>query len=136
MRISGKRISTIVSDFDGTILKKGAMEPPAEFFQIIDKAMEEGHFFIAASGRQYFNMYNMLNKLKKDIVYICENGCLVMYKGEVLHKETIEQDLARELIGELQAQAGGTELIVSGESTCYVAPHNPGFADVMEQKVK
>lgn len=136
MRISGKRISTIVSDFDGTILKKGAMEPPAEFFRIIDKAMEEGHWFIAASGRQYYNMYNMLNKLQKEIVYICENGCLVMYKGEVLHKETIEKELSVGLIEELQAQGDGSELIVSGERTCYVAPHNPGFADVMEHKVK
>lgn len=136
MRINGKNITTIVSDFDGTILKKGAMEPPAEFYQIIDKAMDDGYLFIAASGRQYFNMYNMLNKLKKEIVYICENGCLVMYRGEVLHKETIEPELAKGLIEELQAQDGGTELIVSGERTCYVAPHNPGFADVMEQKVK
>lgn len=136
MRINGRRITTVVSDFDGTILKKGAMEPSEEFFQIIDRAMDTGHLFVAASGRQYFNMYNMLNKLKKEIVYICENGCLVMYQGEVLHKETIEQDLAMELIEELQAQGGGTELIVSGESTCYVAPHNPRFSDVMEQKVR
>lgn len=136
MRINGKRITAIVSDFDGTILKKGAMEPPTEFFQIIDKAMEEGHLFIAASGRQYFNMYNMLKGLKQEIIYICENGCLVMYKGEVLHKETIELTLAMGLIEELQAQGGGSELIVSGERTCYVAPHNLGFADVMEQKVK
>ena len=136
MRINGKRITTIVSDFDGTILKKGAMEPPAEFFQIIDKAMEEGHLFIAASGRQYFNMYNMLKGLKQEIVYICENGCLVMYKGEVLHKETIEKELSVGLIEELQVQGEGSELIVSGERTCYVAPHVPEFSDVMEQKVK
>ncbi len=136
MRINGKRITTIVSDFDGTILKKGTMEPPAEFFQVIDAVMENGYLFVAASGRQYFNMYNMLKKLKKEIVYICENGCLVMYQGEVLHKETIKRDLAGKLIEELQSQGGGSELIVSGERTCYVAPHNPGFADVMEQKVK
>ncbi len=136
MRINGKRITTVVSDFDGTILKKGAMEPPAEFFQVIDRSMEAGHLFIAASGRQYFNMYNMLKKLTQEIVYICENGCLVMYRGEVLHKETIEWDLAKRLIEELQAKGDGTELIVSGERTCYVAPHNLGFADVMEQKVK
>lgn len=136
MRINGRKITTIVSDFDGTILKRGAMEPPTEFFRVIDCAMEEGHLFIAASGRQYFNMHNMLKGLKQEIVYICENGCLVMYKGEVLHKETIEIDLAMGLIEELQAQAGGSELIVSGERTCYVAPHEPKFGDVMEQKVK
>jgi len=136
MRINGQNIKTIVSDFDGTILKKGAMEAPREFFEVINRAMEQGHLFVAASGRQYYNMYNLLQGLTKDIVYICENGCLVMYRGEVLHKETIEQELAAALIEELQAQDGGTELIVSGEKTCYVAPHNPGFADVMEQKVK
>lgn len=136
MRINGRNITTIVSDFDGTILKKGALEPPAEFFRVIDDAMEAGYLFIAASGRQYFNMYNMLKRLKQEIVYICENGCLVMYKGQVLHKETIEKEMAMSLIEELQAQGGGSELIVSGERTCYVAPHNPGFGDVMEQKVK
>lgn len=136
MRINGKNIKTIVSDFDGTILKNGALEPSAEFFEIINKAMDEDYLFIAASGRQYFNMYNMLNKLKKEIVYICENGCLVMYRGEVLHKETIASELAKGLIEELQAQEGGTEIIVSGERTCYVAPHNPWFADAMENKVK
>ena len=136
MRINGKRITTVVSDFDGTILKHGAMEPPVEFFDVIDEATENGHLFIAASGRQYFNMYNMLNKLKQELVYICENGCLVMYQGEVLHKENIEPGLAASLIEELQARGDGTELIVSGEKTCYVSPHDPEFADVMEQKVK
>lgn len=136
MRINGKTIITIVSDFDGTILKKGAMEAPKEFFEVINKAMEQGYLFVAASGRQYYNMYNLLQGLQKDIVYICENGCLVMYRGEVLHKETIEPGLAGTLIKELQAQGGGAELIVSGEKTCYVSPHHPKFADVMEQKVK
>lgn len=136
MRICGKNISAIVSDFDGTILKKGVQEPPTEFFQIINKALREGNVFVAASGRQYHNMYQMLHSLEQEIVYICENGCLVMYQGKVLHKETINSELAVGLIEELQAQGNGTELIVSGEKTCYVAPHEPKFADVMEQKVK
>ena len=136
MRINGKNITTIVSDFDGTILKKGAMEAPKEFFEVINQAMEQGYLFVAASGRQYYNMFNLLQGLNMDIVYICENGCLVMYRGEVIHKETIDSNMAKGLIEELQAQGGGSELIVSGENTCYVAPHNPGFADVMEQKVK
>lgn len=136
MRIGGKSITTIVSDFDGTILKKGATEAPATFFEVINTALERGCLFIAASGRQYYNMYNMLRGLCQEIVYICENGCLVMYQGKVLHKETIDMKLATGLIEELQSQGNGTELIVSGEKTCYVAPHERGFADVMEQKVK
>lgn len=136
MHINGKSISTIVSDFDGTILKKGMLEPPLEFFEVINKVTERGYLFVAASGRQYYNMYNMLQGINQEIVYICENGCLVMYQGKVLHKASIKMEMVQELIDDLQAQGEGSELIVSGEKTCYVAPKHPEFADVMEQKVK
>lgn len=134
MRIVGKNISTIVSDFDGTILRDGAWDAPKEFFEVVNEAMRKGIRFIIASGRQYPNMYAMLHSLEQEIVYICENGCLVMYQGEVLYKETIEKELARELLADLLAQEGA-EVTVSGEKTCYMVPNNPGFAKVMEEKV-
>ncbi len=135
MRISGRNITTIVSDFDGTILKHGAWDAPKEFYDVINEAMGKGHFFVAASGRQYPNMYAMLHSLEQEIAYICENGCLVMYKGEVLHKETIDRELAKELLEDLKKQGRGSEITISGERTCYMVPNNPGFAEVMEQKV-
>ena len=135
MRIGGKNITTVVSDFDGTILRDGAWETPKEFFKVINEAMRQGHRFVAASGRQYPNMYAMLSDLEQEIVYICENGCLVMYQGEVIHKETIEAELAKELLVDLQAQGADAEITISGEKTCYMVPNNPEFARVMEEKV-
>ena len=32
MRINGKNISVVASDFDGTILRDGAMEPSTKFY--------------------------------------------------------------------------------------------------------
>lgn len=136
MRINGKNITTIVSDFDGTILKDGAMEVPQEFCDVINEALRQGHFFVGASGRQYPNMYSLLNSLGQEIAYICENGCLVMYKGEVIHKEIIDRELAGELLEDLKVQGRDSELTVSGVGTCYVVPNNPLFAEVMEKKVK
>lgn len=135
MRIGGKNITTIASDFDGTILKDGAWDAPKEFYDVINEAMRQGHLFVAASGRQYPNMYAMLHTLEQEIVYICENGCLVMYQGEVLHKDTIDEALAKELLADLQAQGGGSEITYSGQETCYMVPNNPEFAEIMEKKV-
>ncbi len=135
MRIGGKNITTIASDFDGTILKDGAWEAPKEFFEVINEAMRKGYRFVAASGRQYPNMYAMLRDLEQEIVYICENGCLVMYQGEVIHKETIDELLAKELLADLQAQGGDSEITYSGQETCYMVPNNPAFAEVMEKTV-
>lgn len=134
MRIAGKNITTIVSDFDGTILKDGAWEAPKEFYEVINEAMRQGHMFVAASGRQYPNMYAMLHTLEQEIVYICENGCLVMYQGEVIHKETIEESLAQELLADLQVQSDA-EITISGEKTCYMVPNDPAFAEIMEHTV-
>ena len=135
MRIGGKKITTIVSDFDGTIIREGAWDASSEFFEIVNEAMRKGHFFVAASGRQYPNLYAMLHSLEQEIAYICENGCLVMYRGEVLHKETIEDALVKELLEDLKAQGRNSEITISGEKTCYMVPNNPAFAEVMEQKV-
>ena len=135
MRINGKNITTIVSDFDGTILRNGAWKAPQEFYDVINEATVKGHFFVGASGRQYPNMYAMLHTLEQEIAYICENGCLVMYKGEVIHKETIEEALAKELLEDLKEQGRGSEVTVSGVSTCYMVPNNPEFAEVMEKEV-
>lgn len=136
MRINGKNITTIVSDFDGTILKDGAWDAPEAFYEVINEAAGKGHFFIAASGRQYPNMHAMLKRLNRDIAYICENGCLVMYQDEVVYKETIEAELAKELLTDMQKLGDSVELTISGAGTCYMVPYNPVFAEVMEHEVK
>ena len=117
MRINGKNISVVASDFDGTILRDGAMEPSTKFYEVVDKLQKENIFFIAASGRQYQNLNRLLSRLGQDIAYIAENGCLVMYKDEVIYSSMIEEDLAFELIQDMKLQPN-TEILVSGITSC------------------
>lgn len=136
MHLNGKNITTVVSDFDGTILKKGEWQPSERFYEIINELLERGNLFIAASGRQYMNLHDMLKRLNKEIVYICENGCLVIYKGEVLHKETISLELARELLQDLQKLDAEADITFSTAETCYMVDKGNGFIEIMEQVVK
>ena len=69
MRITGKKISVIASDFDGTIIKHGMMAPTERFYELINQCLEQGIFFVAASGRQYINLNKLLKRLNKEIAY-------------------------------------------------------------------
>ena len=67
-------IKYIASDLDGTLLHNGAQHLPEEIFDLIRALKKRGIHFIAASGRQYNNMYRMFEPVQDDISYIAENG--------------------------------------------------------------
>lgn len=125
MRIAGKKISVIASDFDGTIIKHGMMAPTERFYQLINECLKQGIFFVAASGRQYVNLNKLLNRLDQEIAYIAENGSLVMYKGEVVYKAVVEERLAAELIDDMMKE--DCDILVSGQYTTYMLDKNPEF---------
>lgn len=128
-------ITAVVSDFDGTIIKHGANEPPARFFQVVDAILERDIQFVAASGRQYPNLKRIMSPVADRIGFIAENGALVVWKGKVLHKSVIENTLAAELIGDMKKEAD-SEILVSGEGTSYIVPNKPEYAYMLEYKVK
>lgn len=125
MRIAGRKISVIASDFDGTIIKHGMMAPTERFYELINECLAQGIFFVAASGRQYINLNKLLKRLDKEIAYIAENGSLVMYQGEVVYKAVVEETLARELIADMMKE--NCDILVSGQYTTYMLDKNPEF---------
>jgi len=135
MTLHGKKISMILSDLDGTIIKEGENKPSPEFFEIANKIIDSGIPFVAASGRQYANIRRILAPIADRINYICENGCLVVYNNEIVDKSVINRDLAMELIADMQKQPG-TEIMISGENTGYFVTDNQPFLDVVKNVIK
>lgn len=135
MKIDGHTITTVVSDFDGTIIRPGTHEPPAEFFAVVEELLKRNVQFVAASGRQYPNLKRILSPVADRIGFIAENGALVVWKGRVLHKCTIERLLAMQLIEDMKKEKN-SEILVSGEGTSYIVPNDPEYAYMLEHKVK
>ncbi len=133
MRIAGKKITAIASDFDGTIIKHGMLAPTQRFYELINECLDQNIFFVAASGRQYANLYRLLKDLHKEIAYISENGSLVTYRGEVIYQAVIEDRLARELLEDMQQEKA--DILVSGPKTAYVLDKNPEFVRHMIEVV-
>ena len=135
MKINNQEITTVVSDFDGTILKHGMQEPSAHFFRVVKTLLKQDIQFIAASGRQYPNLKRILEPIADQVGFIAENGALIMWKGKVLHKSVVERDLAMEVIKDMQKQTN-SEILVSGEGTSYIVPNDPQFAYLLEHQIK
>lgn len=124
-------IKLIASDLDGTLVSGNMAKLPEKFPALVRDLKQRGILFAAASGRQYHNLRILFEEVKDDIAYICENGALTVYRGEVLHKTEIPADAAALIIRRLEAEPG-TEVLVSGAFCSYIHPKDPSF----EQYIK
>ncbi len=119
-------IKLIASDLDGTLVSGNMAALPEGFPKIVKELKERGIIFAAASGRQYHNLRQLFEPVKDDIAYICENGALTIYQGEILHKVEIPLETAVPIIRRLEEEPG-TEVLVSGAFHSYIRPKEPLF---------
>lgn len=82
-------------DIDGTILDE-EKNIPIGVKEAISKAKENGHEIVIATGRAPFTAEFVLNQLNIDS-FICYNGQIVQYKGEVIHQGIIEENELQKL---------------------------------------
>ncbi len=135
MRIDNKKITTVISDVDGTLLPADTQTLGSDFFPVIEKLLDSGITFIAASGRQYPNMKRLFAPIEDRIGIVSENGSLIAWKGQVLHTCTIPHTLAMELMKDMQTETEA-EILISSPNTCYAIPKNFSFLDMLKFKMQ
>ena len=81
-------VKFIATDLDGTLLD-GERRLPEEIFPLIAKLKELGVLFAPASGRQYANLKKLFEPVADDVLFICENGALIKYRGKTLHVDAV-----------------------------------------------
>lgn len=128
-------IKLVASDLDGTLLQNGAQELTPRAIELIRSLMDKGIAFVAASGRQYDNLYRMFGPIADDISYVAENGSLAYCGGEIVSRSTIAPDLAARILTELKTKEH-FEILVSHEDVCYIESGNTAFADHIQNVMK
>ncbi|TQR20149.1 Cof-type HAD-IIB family hydrolase [Psychrobacillus vulpis] len=76
-------------DIDGTILDNDK-NIPVGVKEAIDEAKENGHEVVISTGRSPFTAKFVLEQLNIDS-FICYNGQIVQYKGNVIHKGILDK---------------------------------------------
>lgn len=125
-------IKLIVSDMDGTLLnQKGKIDK--EFFEVFKKLMEMDIKFVVASGRQYYKLIANFEDVSNNIIYIAENGTMVVYKGEELYSVVINKRYVEEIIRDCK-DIPGVFLVLCGKNSAYII--NPPSEDVLAEVEK
>lgn len=119
-------IKMIASDVDGTILQHGRQMPTEEMYKMIQTCKDKGIIFAIASGRQYPNLRRMFQRVADGILFICENGALVVRDDVVLHSIEISKDIGKKLVREIRTTPDN-EVLVCGKNSCYIAPKRLSF---------
>ena len=81
-------IKLIATDLDGTLLDD-EKRMPEEVFGLIEKLHEKGILFAPASGRQYANLKALFSPVWDKLLFICENGALIKYRGKTLRLDPV-----------------------------------------------
>ena len=76
-------IQLIACDMDGTLLDSDK-RLPQDLFPALRRLREQGVQFAVASGRQYASLRRDFLPVADDVIFICENGALVMRGGKRL----------------------------------------------------
>lgn len=129
------KIKLIASDMDGTLLQNGNRQVSKEQLTVIEDLLNQGILFAPASGRQYTNLRNNFTPIRDRLIYICENGGLVKYKGETLYKAKIDRQLGLDIMQDIYDREN-CEVLLSGEETSYLLPKSDEYVDYMINSVK
>ena len=135
LQIFEGKIRVVFSDLDGTILRDGAQEVPEGLFPLIRGLREKGILFAAASGRQYANMRRMLEPVADDIIFVCENGAMAVWKDEILYQEAFPTDLCRDIY-RAAMEKDRTEFLYSGPAHHFIFPKAQEIVTMMRDVVK
>ncbi|WP_109673081.1 HAD family hydrolase [Dyadobacter jejuensis] len=111
-------IRLIATDMDGTLLNSNH-EVNESFYPVFQQLKERGIQFVAASGRQYFNLEKTLSDIKDDVIFVSENGSYVVFRDEELHVQALPKEAVFEFI-RIARQIPDNYLVICGKKKAYV----------------
>ncbi|NTS76112.1 HAD family hydrolase [Catenovulum sp. SM1970] len=115
-------IKFIAVDMDGTLLDDNKCLP-TDFFAVFEQLSKKNIVFAAASGRQYQSLAKQFAGIKNKMLFIAENGTLVVYQDKVLFSQSISPIVVSQII-EKTRQIKSAFIVVCGKKSAYVETKN------------
>ncbi|MBU5316172.1 Cof-type HAD-IIB family hydrolase [Clostridium bornimense] len=112
------KIKFVATDMDGTLLNS-KKEIHEEFYEVFKEMKEKNIIFAAASGRQYYSLLETFDNIKDDMMFIAENGTFVMYKGKEIVTNTLDRELAMELVS-IARKVDEGYTVLCGKNSAYI----------------
>lgn len=127
-------IRLVAADMDGTLLDANK-DIHDDFWPMIHQLHERGILFCPASGRQYYNLLELFDDIADEVVFIAENGTLVMHQGREISSTCIPLEYARETIvalRELAASGADIGVVLCGKRSAYIERVDQPFREQVD----
>lgn len=118
-------IKLVVTDMDGTLLDDNH-EINESFWETLGNLKEKGVQFCVASGRQYYNLLEKFKGHEKDMIFIAENGTIVMKNNEELFSKTLNKDGIKEIV-KIARNLEGVYTVLCGKNSAYIETKDQKF---------
>lgn len=130
---SMKKIKLAAFDMDGTLLNS-QNKPPKGFAEFINSRRDVK--FVAASGRQYLSVRKILEDAADNIVFIAENGAVIIEKNKIIHLRPIDNELVRGILDRV-VNVPGIYIVLGCENSSYIQnPPEEIMADMRKYNEK
>lgn len=126
-------IGLVVSDVDGTLIRPGEDVINERIIELIGELKDKGVLFAVASGRDYDSLKPLFGDVKNDIIYITNNGGVVLYQGNVLCKTPLDRIITAPIITEMEKRKD-CRILIAGETSAYVSTYDSDFLRHLEQR--
>lgn len=90
-------IKLIATDMDGTLLDS-RKRMPEDILSVVRALREKGASFIIASGRQYASLRRDLEALAGDVIFIAENGALIVENDQQLFINPLQSEVLPDIL--------------------------------------
>ncbi|CAH0525537.1 Cof-type HAD-IIB family hydrolase [Vibrio hippocampi] len=112
------QIRFIATDMDGSLLNEQGQLPDG-FFPLFEQIDKHDILFAAASGRQYYSLAETFASIKDRMLFIAENGTLVIQNDEILYSCGIEKSVTDKVIKQTR-ELDGAFVVLCGKKSAYI----------------
>lgn len=123
-------IKLVVTDIDGTLLPEGTDKINPAMFEAILQLKEKGIVFAGASGRQFHSMETLFEPVKKDMIFIAENGAYIHCRGVDIQEWVMSRKQVVRLVEQLRKVPGGC-ITLNAKDAFYVEHEDLKFLDLI-----
>ena len=130
-----ENLKIIVSDLDGTLLLNDAQSLRPNTCELIEKFLERGIYFVAASGRPYENLQRLFEPIKNKIAYVTDNGCQSIVDGKIIYRAKMSRELGQKAIKAITEHDKDCKIFAACSSTIYAQDDEKDFIKMMSEVV-
>ena len=129
-------INFIVCGLEDTLLTQDNENISEETIELINNLIDNGMKFAVATGKNYNAVKDLFGKVKNKIIYICNDGGVVIYQDKVISKTAVDRLVCLDIVSELAKDEfiGKFQLLFSGERDTFVTTHDYSFVNFLKQK--